>query len=107
MNIFCMSRPNSSNRIKSCPDISHRPGNHPVFSCVVERAGQLVALAARKGRAVKKARTTALRCECHHAKSIHARMYANPKLGTSCNYPGCRCKAYKAGPSGRSAKARR
>jgi hypothetical protein len=21
-------------------------------------------------------------------------MYANRKLGTSCNFPGCRCKAY-------------
>ena len=107
MNILCMSRPYSSNRIKSCPDSPGHPGNDPAFARIVERAGQLVALAARKERAVKKARTTTLRCECHHAKSIHARMYANPKLGTSCNYPGCRCRAYKARPSGRSGKSKR
>jgi hypothetical protein len=68
--------------------------NRRAFVRIVEPSAKPRALAAAKrGRppGVK------LRCECSHAKSIHARMYANPKLGTSCNYPGCRCKAYKAG----------
>src|SRR5579863_7371002 len=43
------------------------------------------------GKAVR----TILRCECFHAKSIHSRMYANRSLGTACNFPECRCKAYK------------
>jgi hypothetical protein len=36
-----------------------------------------------------------MRCRCSHPKSIHARMYANQKLGTECNFPGCRCKGYR------------
>ena len=43
------------------------------------------------GKAVR----TILRCECFHAKSIHSRMYANRSLGTACNFPECRCKAYR------------
>jgi hypothetical protein len=70
------------------------------FARIVDCAGRPVALAAKRGQ------TTSLRCECHHAKSIHARMYANPKLGTSCNYPGCRCKAYKAGSTAKTKKSK-
>jgi hypothetical protein len=43
-------------------------------------------------------------CTCHHAKSIHARMYANPELGTACNFPGCRCKRYRLAPPAKSGK---
>jgi hypothetical protein len=51
------------------------------------------ALLAKKKK--KRASNALMRCECHHAKSIHARMYGNRKLGTPCNFPGCRCKAYR------------
>jgi len=70
------------------------------FCPYVDCAGRPVALALKRGQ------TTSLRCGCHHAKSIHARMYANPKLGTSCNYPGCRCKAYKAGSPAKTKKSK-
>jgi hypothetical protein len=70
------------------------------FARIVDGAGRPVALAAKRGQ------TTSLRCACRHAKSIHARMYANPKLGTSCNYPGCRCKAYKAGSPAKTKKSK-
>jgi hypothetical protein len=50
------------------------------------------------------ARNAPRTCICHHAKSIHARMYANPELGTACNFPGCRCKAYRMAPSAKSKK---
>ena len=53
-----------------------------------------LALGAKKpapGKAVR----TILRCECFHAKSIHSRMYANRSLGTACNFPECRCRAYR------------
>lgn len=43
----------------------------------------------------KKPPGIAIPCRCAHAKSIHARMYGNAKLGTSCNFPECRCKAYR------------
>jgi hypothetical protein len=37
---------------------------------------------------------------CGHAKSIHIRMYGpmyeRTKLAQTCNFPGCRCKGYKA-----------
>jgi hypothetical protein len=67
---------------------------------VAVRAGGPLALAATLPKAKgKKASNAALRCLCGHAKSIHARMYANPLLGTSCNFPDCRCKAYKAAAS--------
>ena len=60
-------------------------------------AGLLNTLAVRSGKkSAKKKSNAMLRCECQHAKSIHSRMYANQKIGTSCNFPGCRCKAYKA-----------
>jgi hypothetical protein len=55
------------------------------------RSGSSLNKSARKGR------KSLLRCVCQHPKSIHARMYANQKLGTPCNFPGCRCKAYRAG----------
>ena len=75
------------------------------FARIVEPAGKALRLAAiaKRGRppGIK------LRCECSHAKSIHSRMYANPKLGTSCNYPGCRCKAYKPGSGTGKRRARR
>jgi hypothetical protein len=54
-----------------------------------------LAFGAKPG-AGKRARKLAMSCVCHHPKSIHARMYANQELGTPCNYPGCRCKAYKS-----------
>jgi hypothetical protein len=43
----------------------------------------------------KKPPGIAMPCRCGHPKSIHARMYGNPKLGTPCNFPECRCKAYR------------
>lgn len=43
----------------------------------------------------KRAGNVSMACVCRHPKSIHARMYANQELGTHCNFPGCRCKAYK------------
>ena len=57
-------------------------------------AGQLNVLAVRVSKKAAKKSSATLRCDCQHAKSIHSRMYANRKLGTSCNFPGCRCKAY-------------
>jgi hypothetical protein len=62
----------------------------------VSSAGRPIALAVRKQRLAKKYSNATLRCDCGHPKSIHSRMYANPKLGTPCNFPLCRCKAYKA-----------
>lgn len=42
---------------------------------------------------------------CGHVKSIHVRMYGEmyekTKLAQTCNYPGCRCKAYKPGKTKR------
>jgi len=52
-------------------------------------------LLSRRKKSAKRARNALLRCACRHAKSIHARMYGNRKLGTPCNFPGCRCKAYR------------
>jgi hypothetical protein len=98
----------SSQTLQSSPDTPRQPRSARDFACIVERAGRPVVFAdRRKERAAKKTLNTTLRCECRHAKSIHARMYANPKLGTSCNYPGCRCKAYKAGSSAKIAKSKR
>jgi hypothetical protein len=58
-------------------------------------AGLLNTLAVSVGKkGAKKKSNAMLRCDCQHAKSIHSRMYANQKLGTSCNFPSCRCKAY-------------
>lgn len=79
-----------------------RPGNPPApreSSDRLERSLRIVQPAgleslARRKRS-KRAPNALLRCECHHAKSIHARMYGNRKLGTPCNFPGCRCKAYR------------
>ena len=63
----------------------------------VSSAGRPVALGIRKQKhTAKKYSNATLRCDCGHPKSIHSRMYANPKLGTPCNFPLCRCKAYKA-----------
>jgi hypothetical protein len=59
---------------------------------VVSRNGLRSTLAVARKKA--KPYNAPLTCECFHSKSIHSRMYANPELGTSCNYPGCRCKAY-------------
>jgi hypothetical protein len=61
---------------------------------VQDSAGQLKVLTVRVSKKGAKKSNATLRCDCQHAKSIHSRMYANPKLGTSCNFPGCRCKAY-------------
>jgi hypothetical protein len=61
---------------------------------IQESAGQLNVLAVRVNKKAAKKSNAMLRCDCQHAKSIHSRMYANQKLGTSCNFPGCRCKAY-------------
>ena len=57
------------------------------------RALLLSAGAAKSPR--KKPPGVAIPCRCGHPKSIHARMYGNPKLGTPCNFPECRCKAYR------------
>jgi hypothetical protein len=75
------------------------------FAQIAASTGTPLALAANAKR--RRVPSAKLRCECSHAKSIHSRMYANPKLGTSCNYPGCRCKAYKAGSAAGKGKARR
>ena len=61
---------------------------------IQDSAGQLKVLAVRVNKKAAKKSNAMLRCDCQHAKSIHSRMYANQKLGTSCNFPGCRCKAY-------------
>jgi hypothetical protein len=61
---------------------------------IPDSAGRLIALAMRGSKKSAKKSNAILRCGCQHAKSIHSRMYANQKLGTSCNFPGCRCKAY-------------
>lgn len=61
---------------------------------IQDSAGQLNVLAVRVNKKAAKKSNAMLRCDCQHAKSIHSRMYANQKLGTSCNFPGCRCKAY-------------
>jgi hypothetical protein len=61
---------------------------------IQDSAGRLVALALRGRKKSAKKSNAMRRCDCQHAKSIHSRMYANQKLGTSCNFPGCRCKAY-------------
>ena len=69
-----------------------------VAARIQDSAGQRNALAVRGNKKVKKAAKKSnamLRCGCQHAKSIHSRMYANQKLGTACNFPGCRCKAYR------------
>jgi hypothetical protein len=63
---------------------------------IQEPAGWLKSLAVHSGKKTGKKSNAMLRCECHHAKSIHSRMYANQKLGTACNFPFCKCKAYKA-----------
>ena len=39
---------------------------------------------------------TAKVCKCGHAKSIHARVFANPKPGTPCNFPYYKCKGYRS-----------
>jgi hypothetical protein len=61
---------------------------------IQDSAGGLIALARRGSKKSAKKSNAMLRCDCQHAKSIHSRMYANQNLGTSCNFPGCRCKAY-------------
>ena len=63
----------------------------------VNRLALQEGVVAKKGKrsSPSSTRTAVLRCECGHSKSIHARMYANQKLGTPCNYPECRCKAYR------------
>jgi hypothetical protein len=61
---------------------------------IQDSAGRLNVLAVRGNKKAAKKSSAMLRCNCRHAKSIHARMYANQKLGTACNFPGCRCKAY-------------
>ena len=60
-----------------------------------------------KNPASGKAVRTFLRCECFHAKSIHSRMYANRSLGTACNFPECRCKAYRPAKANGRKKSRR
>ncbi len=71
-------------------------GGAAIFARIRDSAEQPSSLAVRGGKKGSHKKSNAmLRCECQHAKSIHSRMYANKKLGTSCNFPGCRCKAYK------------
>ena len=65
-----------------------------------------VPLAVGKKVAPKRAVHAILRCECFHAKSIHSRMYANRSLGTACNFPECRCKAYKPAKAKNQKKSR-
>ena len=76
------------------------PGNKTCLpdARAVSSIGRPIALTiGKKKRTAKKYPNATLRCHCGHPKSIHSRMYANPKLGTSCNFPFCRCKAYKLG----------
>jgi len=91
----CREQSAGLRRISSRPARAHRD-QLSASARMVARAGQPHALAAggRKGTR-KKPMGTALRCQCGHPKSIHERMYANSKLGTPCNFPECRCKAYK------------
>jgi len=100
MNVPGASRLISSNTSQSSLAFAGPSITAADFARIVDGAGRPVALASKKGQ------TTSLRCACRHAKSIHARMYANPKLGTSCNYPGCRCKAYKAGSPAKTKKSK-
>jgi hypothetical protein len=75
-------------RHSSCKNVT------TIAARVQDSAGLLNVLAVRVGKKGGKKSNATLRCDCQHAKSIHSRMYANQKLGTSCNFPGCRCKAY-------------
>jgi hypothetical protein len=73
---------------------SSRKNVATIAARIQDSAGQLNVLAVRVSKKAAKKSNATLRCDCQHAKSIHSRMYANRKLGTSCNFPGCRCKAY-------------
>jgi hypothetical protein len=75
-------------RHSSCKNVT------TIAARVQDSLGQLNVLAVRVSKKRAKKSNATLRCDCQHAKSIHSRMYANQKLGTSCNFPGCRCKAY-------------
>lgn len=92
------------------PVPGHRPQHHPQpysrlrqlgkdFARIESRvaAGPNYFLVRGEKRGKNRVRNATLRCQCQHPKSIHARMYANQSLGTACNFPGCRCKAYKPG----------
>ena len=79
---------------QSLPQLSST-GLSALAARIQDSAGRLNALAVRGSKKIAKKSNAMLRCDCQHAKSIHSRMYANQKLGTSCNFPGCRCKAYK------------
>ena len=88
---------NSNNREQSSAESQTQlPDAHEPSSRIEVAAGGPVpfAVGGKKG-AAKRAVHAILRCKCFHAKSIHSRMYANRALGTSCNFPGCRCKAYR------------
>jgi hypothetical protein len=62
----------------------------------VASAGRPLLLSASGANSPKKKPPgIAMPCRCGHPKSIHARMYGNPNLGTPCNFPECRCKAYR------------
>jgi hypothetical protein len=75
-------------RHSSCKNVT------TIAARIQDSAGPLNVLAVRVKKKAAKKSNAMLRCDCQHAKSIHSRMYANQKLGTSCNFPGCRCKAY-------------
>jgi len=107
-----MNTPRATPHLTPCEkprsvNTQHQSKDSPHSARIVERAGRPVPLAAAKEeRPAKKGFKLMLKCECQHAKSIHSRMYANPKLGTSCNFPGCRCKAYRPAPKQKT-KSRR
>jgi hypothetical protein len=91
----CLGNFRDTERISSQ---AYRKSYYPSPAClrVVASGARPVALTAGTGKKIrKKPIGTAQRCKCGHPKSIHARMYANPRLGTPCNFPQCRCKAYK------------
>jgi hypothetical protein len=75
-------------RHSSCKNVT------TIAARIQDSARQLKVLAVRVSKKGGKKSNATLRCDCQHAKSIHSRMYANQKLGTSCNFPGCRCQAY-------------
>ena len=90
-------RGNRHNKLKSSSRIGDKASRIALYRVsVVASAGRPVLLTAGDAKSPKrKPPGIAIPCRCAHPKSIHARMYGNPKLGTSCNFPECRCKAYR------------
>lgn len=96
MNLPGETQSGSSKRPQRCFSLRRKSSGAPNFARILAGAGPPGTLGVRgKKKAANAARNAILRCACSHSKSIHVRMYANQKLGTACNFPFCRCKAYK------------